>query len=95
MIIQVPFKDLGLAIEVDFKLLPGNLPSVLPLRDLNDNGLYISLQRNVVKFVNREKGLQFDNYFLIHKWGVDDALYSIYKEGELRKIHISFGYPSS
>lgn len=92
--IQVPFRDLNLTIDVDFMLVSGSIPSLLSLRDVYENGLDISLQRQMITFRDKCQKLDFDNFFLIHNWTPNDVPYSLYTEGELRKIHKVFGHPS-
>lgn len=92
--IPVPFKNLQLTIDVDFKIVRDNVPTLLSNKDMIVNGLDISLQDKVVKLGNKTQPLILENYFFIHKWKPSDISHSMYTEPELRQLHRSFGHPS-
>lgn len=92
--IPVPFRDLKLVIDVQFRIVNEKVPSLLSNKDMIDNGLDISLQRKTISHGKQEQSLDFENYFLIHRWRSDDISYSMYTEKELRKLHRVFGHPS-
>ena len=48
--IPVPFRDLNLVIDVTFQIVESNVPKVLSMGDIHDNGLDISIQENVVRY---------------------------------------------
>ena len=93
--IPVPFKDLNLVIDVTFQILDSNVPTLLSMKDMHDNGLDISIQDKVVKYKHLLQPLAFENYFLVHRWQPGDVAYSLYTESELRKLHRVFGHPSA
>lgn len=66
--IQIPFQDLGLILDVDFKLLSERVPPLLSMRDMVGNSLDFSLQDRTITFEGLSQVLKFDNYFLIHEW---------------------------
>lgn len=95
ILIQIPFVDLNLQIDVEFLLLDDpNVPSLLSMRDMARNGLDVSLQKKLVTFAGKEQKLQMINYSIIHIWLPHEWPYALYTELELRKIHRNFGYPS-
>ena len=48
--IPVPFKDLGLILDITFRIVKDNVPSLLSNKDMIDNGLGISLQNKVITY---------------------------------------------
>lgn len=92
--IQIPFKDLGVIIDVQFLLLTGQVPTLLCLKDLYTNGLDISILRCKILCAGREQSLEMKNYFLVHNWEPSDMPFVYYTEGELRTIHRTFGHPA-
>ena len=91
--IPVPFHDLNLTIDVNFKIVPDNVSSLLSNRDMIENCLDIRLQEKVVTFGNKSKPLLFSNCFFIHRRNPSDVDYSMYTESEYRQLHRSFGHP--
>lgn len=94
VIVQVPFKDLGIVIDVRFLLLEGSVPTLLCLKDLYRNGLDISILRCKVICDGKEQDLELNNYFLVHNWQPNDMPFAYYTERELRTIHRTFGHPA-
>lgn len=92
--VPVPFKDLDLVIDVKFQILKDNVPSLLSMKDMKENGLDFSIQDEVVRFKNAEQDLSMENYFLVHRWKSDDLNFALYTESELRKLHRVFGHTS-
>ena len=93
-IIPVPFKDLNLVIDIKFRIVKDNVPTLLAMKDMVENGLDISIQRRVVKYKHLEHPLHMENFFLIHRWGRGDLAYSLYTETELKRLHRTFGHPT-
>ena len=91
-VITIPFKDLDLWIDVKFRIMAFDCPTLLSMKDMVDNGLDISVQNKWVSYKHKLQDLAFENYFLIHRWSVSDS--SFYTEPELRKLHRVFGHPS-
>lgn len=83
--IPVPFKDLQLTIDVDFKIVCDTVPTLLSNRYMIVNGLDISLQDKVVKLGNKTQPLILENYFFIHKWDPSDVSHSMYTDADLRQ----------
>ncbi len=92
--IPVPFRDLNLVIDVRFQIVKDNVPSLLCMKDMLDNGLDISILDSEIRYKHLSQPLELKNYFLIHKWKRGDIGYSLYTEAELKKLHKSFGHPS-
>lgn len=92
--IQIPFGDLGLVIDVTFTILEEDVPSLLSNRDMIDNGLDLSLQGRYLYKGSRKQPLALENYFLIYRWKAGTTPFALYSEGELRRIHRGFGHPS-
>lgn len=92
--IQIPFSDLGLVIDVDFVIINEEVPSLLSMKDMYTNGLDLSIQGRYVSLANRRHKLAFENFFLIHRWSTRDMPYALYTETDLRRIHRGFGHPS-
>ena len=93
-IIPVPFKGLGLILDVKFAIVKRKVPSLLCMRDMKQTGLDISIQDELMKFRNLEHPLSMENYFLIHRWEPNEMSFVLYTEQELRKLHRTFGHPS-
>lgn len=94
LMIQVPFMDLQITIGVDFMIFSGNIPSLLSLRDIHDNGLHISLQRKVTIFPWKEHNWKFNYYFSIHEWTPHDLPFALCTQRKIRNLHRVFGHPS-
>lgn len=93
-IILVPFRDLNLVLDIKFQIVSDNVPTLLSMKDMLDNGLDISIQQKEVKFKHLMHPLIMENYFLIHRWRPGDMAFSLYTETELRKLHRVFGHPT-
>lgn len=48
-IIGTQLKDLGIVIYMSFQTIVGNVPTILCLKDMTENGLDISLRERLVK----------------------------------------------
>lgn len=48
VLVKIPFMDLKLVISVEFPLLKADIPSLLSMKDMKNNGLDISLQRETI-----------------------------------------------
>ena len=92
--VQIPFKDLGIIIDVKFLILKDKIPSLLSMKDMLDNGLDLSIQGRYITLGNRKQDLHFQNYFLIHRWMPHEQPYVFYTFPELQRIHATFGHPS-
>ena len=74
--------------------MEGEVPTLLSLKDMLDNGLDISIQQKRIKYGDRHQELYLHNYFLIHKWAPDEVPFVFYTFKELQRIHTVFGHPS-
>lgn len=92
--LQIPFTGLGIVLDIELSILREGTLSILCNKDLLDNNLDISLQGGYLYIGDRKKHFMLDNCFFIHLWSVDDVPFVLYTEGELRRIHRSFGHPS-
>ncbi len=92
--IPIPFTDLNLVIDVEFTIMKDNVPTLLSMKDMKDNGLDLSIQKEELYYKHLTQQLSMENYFLIHRWGKGDIAYSLYTESELRKLHRVFGHPT-
>lgn len=92
--IPVPFSDLNLVIDVRFQIVTDDVPTLLSMKDMMDNGLNIRIQSKEVKYKHLWQALHFDNYFLIHRLDHGDLTFSLYTEAELKKLHPVFGHPT-
>lgn len=54
VLLQVPFKCLGVVIDIYFMLLEGKVPTIMCLKDLYRNGMDISVLRRKIICVKRE-----------------------------------------
>lgn len=93
-IVPIPFADLNIIIDVKFKILRDNCPTLLSLKDMIENGLDISIQDKTISFKHNIQSLTFENDFLKHKWSPKDTSYALYTERELRRLHRVFGHPT-
>lgn len=79
--------------DVEFILMNKDMPTLLSLRDMLRNNLDISIRYECIKFQGQREPLIMDNYCLIYRWAPHDMHYALYTEGDLRRIHHSFGHP--
>lgn len=94
VLVYIPFKDLNLLINEKILLVTENIPTLLSMKDMKTNGLYIPLQEETIIFGWESQKLIMDNVFLKHNWSPADLSFSLDTELELRKIHRAFGHPS-
>lgn len=90
--ISIPFKTLDLWIDVQFRIMPFDCPSLLSMKDMIDNGLDLSIQNKWISYKHKLQDLIFENYFLVHRWNAWDSCF--YTEPELKRLHRVFGHPS-
>lgn len=90
--IPIPFADLDLIIDVKFRIINEDCPSLLSLRDMKENGRDLSMQNNTISYKHKIHGLIFEDDFLKHKWKADDMGCVLYTEKELRRLHRVFGH---
>ena len=93
-IVQIPFNDLDLILDVKFRILQDTCPSLLSLRDMRQNGLDLSIQQHLLYFKHKCQDLLLENDFLKYKWNKADVDYALYTDVELRRLHRVFGHPS-
>lgn len=75
-LIRIPFCNLNLAIDVDFLVIPDNLPSILCMKDMVDNRLDIRIQNHTDGFRDLTHALKMANCFLIPAWSPVDMPYT-------------------
>lgn len=68
LLVPIPFKDLNSIIDVIFQIMKDNIPSLLSMWHVKDNGLDYGIHDEVVKFKNAKQKLTTENYFLVHLW---------------------------
>lgn len=90
-VITIPFSELDIWLDVKFRIMEFDCPSLLSMKDMVDNGLDISIQKKWVSYKHKRKEPVFENYFLIHRWNASDL--SFYTEPELRRLYRVFGHP--
>lgn len=91
--IQIPFKDLGIVIDIRGLLLTGRVPTLLCLNDIYKNRLDISIKTCRIICGKKEQDLVMRDYLLVQKWEPTDMPFVYYTGTELRTIHRSFGHP--
>lgn len=92
--IQFPFEDLKIFVYVFFLVLNEYVLKPLSMKDMIENGLYISIQGQYVSLGQRRRLLSMENYFLKHRWKLDDTDFLLYTENELRTLHRTFDHLS-
>ena len=93
-IIPIPFKDIGIIIDVRFRIMRNACPSLLCLRDMIESGMEISIQEKTLTIHGRTQELEFVNDFLKYCWTPADLPSALYTVAELQKLHKQFGHPS-
>lgn len=88
-LIHIPLRNLNLVIDVDSLVIPDDIPSLLCMKDIVNNGLDISIEHHAVGFKDLTHLLKMATYFLIHDWPPADMPYSLHTESELRRIQCS------
>ena len=58
------------------------------------HNLDLSIQKHEISHNGRRQKLDFENYFLIHRWKPTDIMFSFYSEKDLKRLHRVFGHPS-
>lgn len=92
--IQIPFVDLDIVIDLNFRVISQNQSTLLSLSDLKQNGLDISIRDETVSFKHKLQPLLYENDFLKHKWMPWESSIILYTEEELSRLHRNFGHPS-
>jgi hypothetical protein len=92
-LIPVAFPELGLVLDVNFKITEHG-PSLLCLRDMKDANFQLDIQRNLLWHGKKAQHLRLDNDHLLHLWTPETACTTLYTEVEVRKLHRAFGHPS-
>lgn len=67
VVIQVPFKELDVVLEVAFLIIDKNIPTPLSMKYMLNEGLDISVQSQYVSLSLRRHRLTKKYYFLIHR----------------------------
>lgn len=81
--IALPFKWLGIQNFVSFIVIHQNVPTLLSMKYMMKNVLYISIKEMVVILRNRTHKLEFENYVLIRLWGNKTEFRVLYAYTEL------------
>lgn len=89
--LSIPFKELGVVIDIPFYVTSSSVPTILCLKDLKKTGFQLNIQNDQLKFMGKALDLKLNNGLLWHNWSSDTALFS---ESELFQLHRSFGHPS-
>lgn len=89
-VIQTPFVDWDVIIDVRFIILDLDIPSLLSTKDLLTNGLDIYRQECVIKHGYMTEGLQMVDFFIVYKWYLDYLTHDLYTETELRMVNRTF-----
>lgn len=89
-LLQIPFRDLRLIIDIHFLIIPDDIPSFLSMNDMADNGLDIYIRAWHIRFGSLAHSLRMVNYFLIENWGPPDMPFVLYTERELVRVHRIF-----
>lgn len=94
VVIQVPFKNPGVVIDVSFLIIRESVPAILPMKDILNKDSEISIQREYVSLENLHNLLTIKSYILIHEWNPSNLLYVFYTKNEVWTLPRSFGHPS-
>ena len=92
--IQIPFLQLGVFLDIDFAIVDQDCPSLLCNKDLIENGLDISLQKQNISIGNKRQDLSLENFFLKHRWSASSIPFVLYTTNDLMRIHRNFGHPN-
>jgi hypothetical protein len=71
-LIPVAFPELGLVLDVNFKLTKGG-PSLLCLRDMKEANFQLEIQRNLLWHGGRAQHLRLENDHMLHLWNPETA----------------------
>lgn len=91
--ISIRFREIGIMIDVDLLNLPGTIPSLLSMKDITDNNLYLFIQERYISWNGRTEKLQLVNNLLIYNWHPNEHPYILYTITKLMRIHATFGHP--
>lgn len=61
--LKIPLRKLNIITDVDLFLLSENVPSLLSMKDMVENGLDISIQDCTERYGDRTQALSVENYF--------------------------------
>lgn len=67
VIIQVPSLKLHLIMDIDFSIVYQNIPELLSLKDMLDNGIYISVENGCAYYGGHIQPSSLENFFLVHR----------------------------
>ena len=94
-IIPIPFHSLGVIIDVEFRIMAEDCPSLLSMKDMLASGMNILIPKQEISIGERKQKLSFENGLLTYHWSLSDFPTALYTESELRKLHVNFGHPST
>lgn len=94
VVMQVPFKELKIVIFVTIIVLKEDIPGLLSMKDMIDNGLDIFIQGHHASLAQRRHVLSTEDYFLIHRWKSADTDFVVYTVKQLRTPYPNLGYSS-
>lgn len=92
--IEITLTYLEVIIDVHFLVAVENIPTLLPMEDVVENGLDISIQDCFTSLGQKRHLLAMESFFLIHVWSPSDLPYVLYTEKELVNLHKTSGHPS-
>lgn len=91
--IQIPFRDHGIIIDVNFLLLEDPVASLFTMKYMLENHPDLSIQGLFMNFNVQLQALELNNYFMI-QLAERRPTACIFKTDGLQRIHATFGHPS-
>lgn len=91
---QIRFTLLDVLLDIKFMVIAEDIPTLLSLQDMVDNGPDTSIQECFASLGDGRPPPKMDNYFPVHKWKPEDVPRVRYTELEIRLLHWTFEHPS-
>lgn len=92
--ISVPFLELQIVLDLMFYIYAGPGPSILCLATMNEYELSLDNWKDKLWFGGRAQHLHVRNGLLVHNRQPGELATALFTDGELYKLHPSFGHPS-
>lgn len=85
-LIQIPFQNRRVVIDLDVLLLVNDIAIRLVMRDIVNNGLDVSIQRTYITPVSRRQNVKYLTYLLVVEWELTGMSNSLNTERVLKTI---------
>lgn len=88
-IVQIPVRQLQLIIDLEFLVIPDDIPYLWSMKYMVHNGTNIRIQHHHDRLGDHIHKLSMENYFLSHRWSRTSMPFSFYTETECSTVERS------